>query len=180
VHCRLDFVADGFEWMALEVNTRQTVFMTYRLKFRSTNILYSAKLQAQLHDPKYRERWNKEVECEICGEIVQNQSLKRHCIHVHPELLGAHEHPSLWTPEPMSQPDQDWTVLWAVTRRWANNCTCRDHTRSASARVSNCHHGCISTGQKPDTTEGSPSLTSEEQIQWMPASDTNVPYANYG
>jgi Reverse transcriptase (RNA-dependent DNA polymerase) len=80
----LDFVADGFERMALEVNTRKTVSMTNRLKFRNTNIAFSAKLRAQLQVPEYRERWNKEVECEVCGDIVQNRSLKRHCMHAHP------------------------------------------------------------------------------------------------
>jgi Reverse transcriptase (RNA-dependent DNA polymerase) len=58
-HEELDFVADGFERMALEVSTRKPVLMTNRFKFRNTNIAYSAKLRVQLHVPEYRDRWKR-------------------------------------------------------------------------------------------------------------------------
>jgi hypothetical protein len=99
--------------MGLIVNTNKTVTMTSQMKLRRLQIAYSAKLRAQLRVPEYRQRWQALVECEVCGKTVQRRSLRRHCLHVHPELTETHQHPSLWSPEPVTQlPDEDFVVNW--------------------------------------------------------------------
>jgi hypothetical protein len=109
----LDFVTDAFDRVGLDVNTSKTVSMTNQIRFRSLQIAYSAKLRAQLQIPQFRERWRQEVECDVCGKVVQRRSLRRHCVYLHPELPDTHHHPLLWSPEPVTQlPDQDFTVDW--------------------------------------------------------------------
>lgn len=41
----LDFMADCFEWMGVDINTRKMVSMTNHLKFQSFSISYSTMLR---------------------------------------------------------------------------------------------------------------------------------------
>jgi exonuclease III len=130
----MDFVADLFERMGLEVNTSKTVSMTNRLRFRQMNIAFSAKARAQLHEPAYRERWQAFTECEICGKILQRRSLRRHCLHCHPEIPTVHDHPGLWSPEPGRQQHEGFTVYWD-----------RDEETGTNLCLSCPHDTCMST-----------------------------------
>ena len=93
-----DMVDELFERMGLFVNTNKTVTMTNDLRLRPTQLNRSAVLRAQLGRPEYRQRWYAPTECPICGKVLQNASLKRHCIHAHPDHPETHQHPLIWTP----------------------------------------------------------------------------------
>jgi Reverse transcriptase (RNA-dependent DNA polymerase)/Endonuclease/Exonuclease/phosphatase family len=112
VQAMLDLIVDKFERVGLRTNTVKTVSMTNRLKFRSLNIAYGAKARVQMNAKEFEKRWNAYTECEICGKVLQNRSLKRHCQLVHPSEIASHVHPSLWSPGPVPAPEQDWTVFW--------------------------------------------------------------------
>jgi hypothetical protein len=133
----LDFIADLFERIGLQVNTKKTVSMTNRLRFRNLNIAFSAKLRAQLHEPVYRERYKAFTACEVCSKVVQNRNLRQHCLHCHPELPTTHRHPDLWTPQPVSGPPPEgngFTVYWDKCAETGTN-----------LHMSSPHDTCLST-----------------------------------
>ena len=88
-----DMVDELFERMGLFVNTNKTVTMTNDLRLRPTQLNRSAVLRAQLGRPEYRQRWYAPTECPICSKVLQNASLKRHCIHAHPDHPEMHQDP---------------------------------------------------------------------------------------
>jgi hypothetical protein len=107
----LDLIMDKFAHVGLSTNTVKTVSMTNWLKFCSLDIAHGAKA-VQMNAKELEKQWNAYTKCEICGKILQNQLLKRHCHQVQPSDIASHVHPPLWSPSPVPTPEQDWTVYW--------------------------------------------------------------------
>ena len=109
----LTFMADCFARVGLQVNGKKTVSLTNRLQFRAKRKTYGAQLAVMEGQAGYSDRWTDWVDCSICGKVLQNRSLRRHCIHKHPENVATHVHPTLWSPGPSpSQATEEYRAIW--------------------------------------------------------------------
>ena len=117
----LNFMSDCFERVGLKVNNKKTVAMDNDVKFRARRKHHGAIRGQQRGQPEYEIRQNTYVHCPICRIPIQNRSLRRHCVHKHPENTEHHQQPEIWSPGPSpSKAGVTYTAYWETDEQGKN------------------------------------------------------------